>query len=72
MKREIKLSIILTAIIILIFAGLVALAVLFPIAFLIILGISVVGIGITTIYIVVFDFVKTSLEIEEARDRWNL
>ncbi len=72
MKREVKLSIILTTIIVLMFAGLIALGILFPIAFLTVLGIFSMGIGITTIYIVVSDFVKTSLEIEEARDRWNL
>ena len=72
MKKEVKLSIILTTIIILIFAGLVALAVLFPIVFLVVLGVFSVSVGIITIYIVVFDFVKTSLEIEEAKNRWNL
>lgn len=72
MKKEVKLSIILTTIIILIFAGLVALAVLFPIVFLVVLGVFSVGVGIIAIYIVVFDFVKTSLEIEEAKNRWNL
>ena len=72
MKREVKLSIILTTIIILIFAGLVALAALFPIAFLIVLSIIVISIGIIAVYMIVFNFVKTSLEIEEARDRWNL
>lgn len=72
MKREVKLSIILTTIIVLIFAGLVTLGILFPTAFLIVLNIFAIGIGIVTIYIVVSDFVKTSLEIEEARDRWNL
>lgn len=72
MKREVKLSIILTTIIVLMFAGLIALGILFPIAFLIVLSIFSVCIGITTIYIIVSDFVKTSLEIEEARDRWNL
>ena len=72
MKREVKLSIILTTIIVLTFAGLIALCILFPIVFLIIAGIFTIGIGIIAIYIIVSDFVKTSLEIEEARDRWNL
>lgn len=72
MKKEVKLSIILTIIIVLIFAGLIALGVLFPTALLIVLGIFSAVVGIVAIYIVVFDFVKTSLEIEEARNRWNL
>ena len=72
MKREVKLSIILTAIIVLILAGLIVLCILSPIVFLIIAGIFTIGIGIIAIYTIVSDFVKTSLEIEEARDRWNL